>query len=161
MLTRLEFVTHAPSAEEAAAILARSNDIQEQLWQKDNKSSGKQQRNGAGGLYMNTLNEMIDDQERRLTAIRNQVPLIVICALYGIALIAVTFTGYAVGLEKQFSRIPVCILGIVIAFLLLLIQDLNRPGEAFMRVSQQPILDTAASLEGYTDTNPPKSRESR
>ena len=61
------------------------------------------------GLYMNSLNEMIDDQERRLTAIRSQVPMIVIYGLYGIAIIAVTFTGYAAGLEKQSSRLPSCV----------------------------------------------------
>jgi hypothetical protein len=105
------------------------------------------------GLYMNSLNEMIDDQERRLTAIRSQVPMIVIYGLYGIAIIAVTFTGYAAGLEKQSSRLPSCVLSMVIALVLLLIQDVNRPSVGFMQVSQQPFLDTAASLGGYTGTN--------
>lgn len=147
---RLDLAAHAPSEEATAAAIARSNDIQELLWQKAKAVAATNNAMVPTGLYMNTLNDMIDDQERRLTAVRNDVPAIVIWALYVIAVIAVGFTGYAVGLERQFSRVPICILSMIIALVILLIQDLNRPSVGFMRVSQQPILDVAASLEGYT-----------
>jgi hypothetical protein len=32
---------------------------------------------------------------------------------------------------------------------ILLIQDIDRPGAGFISVSQQPMIDTAASLAGY------------
>jgi hypothetical protein len=153
MQIRLELAAHIPSIEEMPAALARSNDIQEQLWQEIISIAAKNDAMVPTGLYMNSLNEMIDDQERRLTAIRSQVPVIVIYGLYGIAIIAVTFTGYAAGLEKQSSRLPSCVLSIVIALVLLLIQDVNRPSVGFMQVSQQPFLDAAASLKGYNGTD--------
>jgi hypothetical protein len=31
------------------------------------------------------------------------------------------------------------------------IQDLDRPGSGFVTVSQQPMIDTAASLAGYEE----------
>jgi hypothetical protein len=36
------------------------------------------------GLFIQSLNELIDDQEKRLTALRNRVPNVVLLALYGL-----------------------------------------------------------------------------
>jgi len=35
--------------------------------------------------------------------------------------------------------------------MILLIQDIDRPGAGFVRVSQQPMIDVAASLASYRD----------
>ena len=150
---RLELAAGPPLVEDMTAALGRSNDIQEQLWQKTIDIATENNAIVPTGLYISALNEMIDDQEKRLSAFRNRVPVIVICGLYGIAIIVVTFTGYAAGIEKQSSRLPCCVLSIVIASVLLLIQDVDRPTAGFMQVSQQPFLDTEASLQAYTHTN--------
>ena len=52
------------------------------------------------GLFIQSLNELIDDQEKRLTALRNRVPNIVLLALYGVAAVAGAFSGYAGGLSN-------------------------------------------------------------
>ena len=103
------------------------------------------------GLFIQTLNEMIDNQAKRLTAHRDRVPNIVLLALYGIAAVASGFTGYASGIEARRSRLPVYITGMLICSVILLIQDLDRPGTGFIKTSQQPMIDTAASVAGYTD----------
>lgn len=43
------------------------------------------------GLFIQSLNELIDDQEKRLTAVRDRVPNIVILLLYGVAMVAGAF----------------------------------------------------------------------
>ena len=104
------------------------------------------------GLFIQTLNEMIDEQEKRLTAMRNQVPNIVLIALYGVATVASAFAGYASGLEaKRFGWVPIYIMGVLVSAVILLIQDLERPSVGFITVSQQPMIDTAASIAGYND----------
>ena len=50
------------------------------------------------GLFIQTLNEMIDNQEKRLEALRNRVPNSVLMALYGVAIVASALAGYANGL---------------------------------------------------------------
>ena len=103
------------------------------------------------GLFINTLNEMIDNQEKRLTAARNRVPNIVFLALYGIALIAAALIGYDRGLQASRSRLPVVVMAVLLGAVILLIQDLDRSSRGFITVSQQPMLDTAASLTGYPE----------
>jgi hypothetical protein len=39
----------------------------------------------------------------------------------------------------------------LVSAVILLIQDLDRPGTGFIEVSQQPMIDTAASIATYTD----------
>ncbi len=101
------------------------------------------------GLFVQTLNEMIDDHEKSLTAIPNRVPSIVLIALYAIATVASALTGYSGGLESRNSRLPVYVRGILVAAVVLLIQDLDRPSSGFITVSQQPMIDTAASIAAY------------
>ena len=103
------------------------------------------------GLFIQSLNEMIDDQEKRLSAVANRVPNIIIVALYGIAIFAGAFSGYASGLEVQRAQLPIYAMAVLVATMILLIQDLDRPSAGFIKVSQQPMLDTAASISAFSD----------
>jgi hypothetical protein len=148
---RLDITQRTPSPLEMDAAIARSNAIQESLWQLVKAVSAKDNGLVPTGLFIQTLNDMIDNQEKRLTAGRNRVPNIVLLALYGITFIAITFTGYAAGLETRRWRPGVYVTGMVAAAVILLIQDLDRPSTGFITVSQQPMIDVAESLAGYSD----------
>ena len=56
------------------------------------------------GLFIQSLNEMIDDHEEHLIALISGVPNIVLIVLYGVAIIASAFAGYAAGVEEQRSE---------------------------------------------------------
>jgi hypothetical protein len=98
------------------------------------------------GLFIQTLNEMIDNQEKRLEALRNRVPNSVLMALYGVAIVASALAGYANGLEARRVRLPVYVTGLLVASVILLIEDLDRPNAGFVKTSQQPMIDTAAAI---------------
>jgi hypothetical protein len=50
----------------------------------------------------------------------------------------------------------------LVAAVILLIQDIDRPSAGFVSVSQQPMVDTATALESYSaefeDTAPRRSK---
>lgn len=138
-----------PDVEMNAAI-ERSNAIQEKLWQIAKQELAQDTDKVTAGLFILALNEMIDDQETRLTAIRNRVPNIVLLALYGIGLFALGIGGYADGLDNRRPRFPVYATAVLVVGVVLLIQDLDRPTGA-IQVSTQPMRDTAASLAKYID----------
>jgi hypothetical protein len=66
------------------------------------------------GLFIQTLNEMIDNQGKRLAALRNRVPNVVPLVLFGIAAVASAFAGYASGFEAKRNRLPVYTTGVVV-----------------------------------------------
>lgn len=147
---RLDLVGKSPTREELDAIVARSNEIQEALWREVEAATAKDKTIVPTGIYIQALNQTFDDQEKRLTALRNRVPNIVLLALYGIALVAIGFSGYASGIEGRRWRLPVYVMGTLVAAVILLIQDIDRPAAGFIAVSQQPMLDTAEALAKYT-----------
>ena len=148
---RIDITERPLSLETMNAAIARSNEIHEALWQQVKAVATKDTEMVPTGLFIQALNEMIDDHEKRLTAGRNRVPNVVLLALYGLAAVASGFTGYASGIEARRSRLPVYITGIVLCAVILLIQDLDRPGAGFITISQQPMIDTAASIAGFVD----------
>jgi len=148
---RLDLAQSVPSPPEMTAATARSNAIQEALWQQVKAVAATDNAMVPTGLFIQSLNEMIDDQEKRLSAVANRVPNIILIALYGIAIFAGAFSGYASGLEVQRARLPIYAMAVLVAAMILLIQDLDRPNAGFIRVSQQPMLDAAASLSGFSD----------
>jgi len=103
------------------------------------------------GLFIQTLNEMIDNQGKRLDAFRNRVPNIVLLALYGVAIVASAFAGYANGLEARRVRLPIYLMALLVAAVILLIQDLDRPSTGFVKTIQQPMIDVANSIAAYSD----------
>ena len=148
---RLAFAQRLPSPQEWAAMMDRSNAIQEALWQQVKIVAAKDNSMVPTGLFIQTLNDVIDAQEKRLTAMRNRVPSIVLVALYGTTIVALAFAGYASGLARDRARVGVYVMAVLVAAVILLIQDLDRPGSGFVTVSQQPMVDTAASLAGYEE----------
>ena len=148
---RLDITRRVPSPTEFDAAIARSNAIQEALWQQAKAVAANDTAIVPTGLFIQTLNEMIDNQEKRLNAAFNRVPNIVLIALYGVAAVASAFAGYAAGLEAQRSRLSIYTMGILVSAMMLLIQDLDRPNAGFVTVSQQPMLNVAASIAAFAD----------
>ena len=146
---RLDLTHHPATAADLVAATQRSNTLQEKLWQQAEAMAAIDRGVVPTGFFIQTLNEMIDDQAKRLAAIRNRVPNVVQLALFGI--IACGFTGYATGLDKRRSRLPVYVMGLLAGAVILLILDLDRPGAGFIEVSQQPMIDTASSIAGFDD----------
>ena len=146
---RLAITQRVPSPSEMSTAITRSNQIQDALWLQAKLVMAKESGMVPTGLYIQALNEMFDDQQKRLTAYINRVPNIVFLALYGIAFVAIGFAGYSSGTEGRHWRLPVYIMSILVASVILLIQDIDRPGVGFISVSQQPLIDTANAIASY------------
>jgi hypothetical protein len=148
---RLEVTRSALNAPVLKTAIARSNQIQEALWQTTISVAAKDASLVPTGVFIQSLNEMIDNQAKRLAAAQNRVPNIVFLALFGVAIVAFTFVGYANGLQKRRLRLPTYLMGAIVASVMLLAQDLDRPTAGFISVSQQPMLDAVESIGSYSE----------
>ena len=75
---RLDITQRVPTPEEFSAAVSRSSEIHEALWQQAKAMAAKDSGIVPTGLFIQSLNELIDDQEKRLTALRNRVPNVVL-----------------------------------------------------------------------------------
>jgi Protein of unknown function (DUF4239) len=148
---RIDIVEQATSLAQSKTIIDRSNTLQESLWQQAMATASKDSRLIPTGLFIQSLNEMIDDQGKRLSALRNRVPNSVLLTLFAIAAVAGAFAGYASALDVQRTRLPVYVMGLLISVVVFLIVDLDRPSAGFIINNQQPMIDVAASIASFAD----------
>jgi len=148
---RVDIVQSGHSLAEVMTAVDRSNAIQEALWQQAKAMVVKDNSMVPTGLFIQTLNEMINNQETRLAAFRNRVPNIVLLGLFGIAAIAGGFAGYASGLDPKRSRLPLYTVGLLVCAVILLIFDLDRPDSGFITNDQRSMIDVAASIAAFPD----------
>ena len=98
------------------------------------------------GLYIQSLNETIDLDAVRVTALRNQVPDIIWYALYLITIFTMAEIGYQFGLSGTRSWTVTILLALVFTAVILLIADLDRPQQGLLQVSQQALLDLLGKI---------------
>jgi hypothetical protein len=82
---RLDITQDPASQTELTAAIGRSNTLHEALWQQAKAVVAKDNGMVPTGLFIQSLNEMIDSQGKRLAALNNSVPSIVLLALFGVA----------------------------------------------------------------------------
>jgi hypothetical protein len=115
----------------------RSNALQAELWQHAVAVSTADLRSTPAGLFVRTLNDMIDLQEKRFAAVRAHVPLAVFVLLYTIAGVAIGLGAYVVSSRGQGGRLPIAIMGLLFAVVIGMTNDLDRSLGGFITVDQQ------------------------
>ncbi len=148
---RIDIAQRSTSLAELTPAVDRSNALQEALWQQAKAMAFKDKGAVPTGLFILSLNEMIDDQGKRLSALRNRIPNSVLLTLFAIAVVACAFAGYANGLDVQRTRVPVYVMGLLVSAVIYLIIDLDRPSAGFITNNQQPMIDLAASITSFSD----------
>lgn len=136
---------------ELDAASARSAAIQQALWKHAKTVSLQTTNMVPTGIFVQSLNEMIDDDEKRLTAAYMRVPGILLISLYGIAAVAIGLSGYGQTRRARGSRVSTLIVGVLVCWTIGLIVDIDRPTSGFITVSQQAMINTATSLAAHPD----------
>ena len=71
--------------------------------------------------------------------------------VFGLAAAAGAFIGYASEVNARRTRLPVYLFGLLVSVVIIVILDLDRPSSGFIKVSQQPMIDTAAAIAAFSD----------
>ncbi len=122
--------------------VARSTNLHARLWEQAVAAGGADPRSVPVGLFIQSLNELIDLHSDRIQiGVRNRVPGVIWGMLYFVAIVAMAEIGYHEGLTSL-RRSP-AVLALVLTFsaVMTLIADLDRPQEGLVRVSQQFLID--------------------
>lgn len=125
----------------------KSEELHNLLWSQAVAATEKD-RSPITGLYVQSLNEVIDLHAKRLMAsVRSRVPGVIWIVLYGLAILAMVMMGYHTGLVH--SRRSIAVFALVLGFssVLFLIADLDRPAQGTLQVSQQSMVDLRQSMK--------------
>jgi hypothetical protein len=139
-----------------AQAIAKSEELHARLWSLAVAAAAKD-RSAVTGLFIQSVNQVIDLHAKRVMAgLRSRVPGVIWIAIYLLAILAMGAMGYQMGLSS--AKRSLVVLAFVLAFsaVLILIVDLDRPGQGLLQVSQQSMIDlqNSLSVEGTTVPRP-------
>ena len=144
--TRLEAVRSGRVADE----ILRSEGIQGELWSAATTLGQQHPDSIVVGLFVQSLNEVIDLHAKRVTAgLRNRIPGAIWVTLLTIAVLSLAAMGYHVGLVGTIRPLTAIVVAVTFSSVISLIADLDRPQEGTLTVSQQALVDVRQSM------NPP------
>jgi hypothetical protein len=128
------------------ALIARSDAEVDRLWSLTRAATAANSAEVPTGIFIEALNEMIDEQERRIIAAEARVPGAVLAVVYLAAFVALGFSGFSAGADANRSCGPAHVLGLLVGLVILLIQDLDRPGRGLVNIDQSPIVDAEGQI---------------
>jgi hypothetical protein len=130
-----------------AEAITQSEKLQELIWQQAVAAADKDHGSIMTGLFVQSLNEMIDVHAKRLLAgVRGRIPLTLWYVLFALAGLGICAMGYQAGLSA--TRRSPAMMALVVAFagVLFLIVDLDRGREGFLTVDQTAMTDLQRSM---------------
>jgi len=141
----------AVRSDRVANEIVKSEEIQGQLWSAATAVALQHPNSIIVGLFVQSLNEVIDLHAKRVTAsLRNRIPGTIWLALLTIATLSLAAMGYHSGLVGTVRSLAVIVVAVTFSAVIALIADLDRPQEGSLTVSQQALIDVRQSM------NPPQ-----
>lgn len=127
--------------------ISRSENIQQQVWTETEIVGQKNPNSIVVGLFVQSLNQMIDLHAARMQAgLRSRIPGAIWLGLFGVAALSLATMGYHAGLSGTRRSLAIGAVAVTFAVVIELIADLDRPQEGVLKVSQQALLDVQSSM---------------
>lgn len=145
--TRLEFMNAATDTNRLEKVTTEAAAIQYQLWQLTTFMMSEDPSGSSKQLFVQSLNEMINLNQKRREALINHVPELVIYQLFMVAVGALGFIAYGYGLTGRRRHVSTAIFALLIAFVLATILDLDQPRTGFIQVGEESLHGLKATLD--------------
>ena len=143
-----------PGSAAIRATAAEQGEVQRALWRLAGESLDARPRDSAPRLYVDSLNEMIDQQTVRLSGLNNRVPDPVLwLELLGAALALGLLALYLSVLGK--GLFPIIGAAVVVSFLVLITFDLDRPTRGLIEIPATPLLSLKETMSLPPAASPP------
>jgi hypothetical protein len=141
--TRLEAVRSGNIAEG----MRQSENIQNNVWTHAIAVGEKNPNSIVVGLFVQSLNDMIDLHAKRVQAsLRSRIPGAIWIGLFAVAALSLATMGYHAGMVGTRRSLAIFAVALTFSVVIELIADLDRPQEGVLKVSQHALLDLQRSM---------------
>jgi hypothetical protein len=143
---RLEFNNQAIDARQLEKMYTDAGNLHKELWSIATAAAAQDPRSVPTGLFIESLNEVIDLTESRRAAFTNHVPVPIVMMLVLVSFGACGFIGYNRGATGP-RNLPATITFIVLsAMVLVIILDVDRPRRGLILVNQDIMVRLQSNL---------------
>lgn len=141
---RLELVRTGKSEE----AMHRSDELHARLWSQAVAVGEKNPGSIVAGLFIGSLNELIDIHAKRLNlGLRTHIPGSIWAVLFFMVVLSMGAVGYQAGLTGSRRSLADLALALTLSAVMTLIADLNNPLEGWLQVRQQAMIDLRNSID--------------
>jgi hypothetical protein len=142
----IEISEYTPGSGREARVTGGEDRIQRRLWALAGRSLDAEPVASAPRLYVETLNAMIDAQASRIAALNNQVPAAVfLLEILGASLALGLLSAYLALVGRGVAG--VLFASVLVAFLLFVTADLDRPTHGPIEVPDTVLSDVYESMQ--------------
>ncbi|KYG68231.1 hypothetical protein AZI87_02955 [Bdellovibrio bacteriovorus] len=139
---RIEFFTSIRNGKRE--FIQNMQALQTKIWQETTKLV-KNNMSPVAATFIQANNDLIDVDGERLFASENHVPEVVFDVLILIAAMGLASLSYSLGIKKHSAKAPL-VLGILFAVVIVLIQDLDRPGRGLIQPHEDAMIRVLESM---------------
>ena len=149
------------------SLLRQAKLMEARLWSHAVKAAELDKSVVTSGLFIQSLNELIDTSTTRNAALNRQVPEIVLLLMFATIIMTTATLGYASGIAGHRVTLAAFVLVMLIALVVYLIIDLDRPRRGAIQVSHESMLSlqqtigTAQGQSAQSDSPPDPSQAPR
>jgi hypothetical protein len=129
----------------------RAFDLENQLWNLAREVTTADPHSLPAGMFTAAMNDVIDMHEKRNRSVKDRVPDAVIWLLFAVSVLALGQVAYSCGLSGRRRQVANVTFAFMIALVLVIILDIDRPRRGLVQVSQESMIRLQQSLEA-----PPK-----
>lgn len=131
-----------------AGVKRETEKLQQTIW-KQATAMARKHDTPISAVFVTSLNQSIDLYASRVATFYARVPSIILWILLCIAIAALGMVGFGFGIGGQRDWLVMAVVSIMVASVIVMIVDLDRPEAGPTRISQQTMVDLKNSLSGY------------
>ena len=131
------------------ASIPEMSKVQGELWRHGTEVSRRHPDMVPTGIYLQSLNEMIDEAGRRLSFLEYRIPETIYALLTIITLLTFCLAGFAAGLADARRFVSNSILALMVSIVFLVIVDLERPRRGLIQVDHTRIAELSDLIGSY------------
>ncbi len=143
--TSIRLSSTVPDSVAAGAVVAAGAPLQRMLWRAAGRALDDSPQASAPRLYVESLNEMIDMQTVRVSALSNRVPFAVLILEVVGACVALLLLSLYLGVLAR-GVVTVLLAAALVTLLLLVTFDLDRPTRGLIRIPTTPLTALRSSM---------------
>jgi len=141
----IRLTEEVPGSEAIGRTAGEQNEIQQDLWRLAGQALNGKPVDSAPRLYVDSLNDMIDQQTVRLAGLNNRVPDAVLWLELLGAAVALGLLGLHLSTLGR-GVVPVFAAAALVSLLVLVTFDLDRPTRGLIEVPATPLLAERATM---------------
>lgn len=116
-------------------------DLQDKLWTLAIAATQLDPRPVTSGVFVKSLNDLIDSQGKRNALLQMHVPEVVLILLFIVFISSGGIMGYSAGLSGKRVEVPMLLVSFLITLIVFIIIDLDRPKRGLIQIDQRVMVE--------------------